>query len=132
LTGLPVFPEECHVKSLQKRIKKKDTSFIDPQWKHASFAEGVLVHVIQRCWEYKPEDRISIGALVQLLRAAVEENKTKQHQPPSSQQRRLPPPPPPLGKKRRQKSDNATTTLIRRKEAPSRQQPPKPSQSKSQ
>jgi hypothetical protein len=132
LTGLPPFPEECHVRSLQKRIKKKETSWIDPQWKRASFAEGVLVHVIERCWEYKPEDRISIGALVQLLRAAVEENKTKQHQPPppppSVSSQRLPPPRRPLGKKTRRRPTNATTPLIQPRETPPRQKPPKPHQ----
>jgi serine/threonine protein kinase len=78
LTGLYPFYQECRSKYVQKRVKNKEKPHINPRWKTHSFAEGILVDLIEQCWEYKPEDRIEIGQLVLRLREAVAENKRRQ------------------------------------------------------
>jgi hypothetical protein len=69
------FYEECNYEIIQKRIIQRETAYIDPRWRNHSFAEGLLVDIIEKCWEYEPDDRIDIGELVLLLRQAVAENE---------------------------------------------------------
>jgi hypothetical protein len=69
-----VFYEECDYEIIQRRIIGRETPYIDPRWRNHSFAEGLLVDIMEKCWEYNPDDRIEIGQLVLLLRQAVAEN----------------------------------------------------------
>jgi hypothetical protein len=69
--------EECRSKHVQKRVKNKETPYINPKWKTRSFAEGVLVDLMKQCWKYEPERRIDIGQLVLRLREAVAENEKR-------------------------------------------------------
>jgi hypothetical protein len=77
------FYEECNYDAIQQRIIQRETAYIDPRWRNHSFAEGLLVDIMEKCWEYDPNDRIEIGQLVLLLRQAVAENEQhealKQH-----------------------------------------------------
>jgi serine/threonine protein kinase len=77
MTGMYPFYHECSSKAVQKRVKKKETPFIDPRWRKHSFAEAALVKVIRQCWAYRPADRIDIGSMVLQLREAVEENQAR-------------------------------------------------------
>jgi hypothetical protein len=63
-------------KLIHKKIKAGDTGYIDPRYKDRSFAEAKLAEIIPLCWEYDPDKRIDIFHLVELLRAAVKENKS--------------------------------------------------------
>lgn len=78
LTGLSPFYDTCyHTKEVQERVKKGDKPYIDPRWRTNSFAEGKIVELIERCFEYDPEDRIDIFEAVRFLRDAVEENERR-------------------------------------------------------
>lgn len=48
---------------------------MDPRYKERSFAEGKLVELMEKCWKYDPDERISIFEAVEFLRKAVEANK---------------------------------------------------------
>lgn len=77
LTGLYPFYQHCHSKSVQKRVKNKETPYINPKWRTRSFAERILVDLMNQCWAYEPEHRIDIGQLVLRLREAVAENEKR-------------------------------------------------------
>ena len=78
LTGLYVFYEECDEAVAQQRVIDGEWPYIDERWSNNSFAEARLVDIMQQCWTYNADDRIDIGALVLLLREAVEENRKRQ------------------------------------------------------
>lgn len=80
MTGMFPFYHECTSKAVQKRVKNKETPFIDPRWRKRSFAEAALVKVIRQCWAYYPADRIDISSMILQLREAVEENQTRRRQ----------------------------------------------------
>ena len=75
MTGLWVFYTTDDDQVTQKKIIGGKTAYLDPRYARRSFAEGKLVEVMLRCWEYEPEDRIDIFEVVDILRKAVEENK---------------------------------------------------------
>jgi serine/threonine protein kinase len=78
LTGLSPFYESCyHTSEVQEKVKKGEKPYIDPRWRNNSFAEGRIVELIERCFEYKPEDRIDIFEAVRFLRDAVAENERR-------------------------------------------------------
>jgi hypothetical protein len=77
MTGMFPFYHECTSKAVQKRVKKKETPFIDPRWRKHSFAEAALVKVMQQGWAYHADDRIDISSMVLQLREAVEENRRR-------------------------------------------------------
>lgn len=60
-----------------KHIRQGEKPYFDPRWKENSFAEGELVKIIYKCWERKPDQRLSATELVLLLRQAVEENRKR-------------------------------------------------------
>ena len=57
----------------QKKLIKGNTAYIDDRWRTHSFITSKLVEVMEKCWAYKPEDRIDIFEAVRMLRAAKEE-----------------------------------------------------------
>ena len=56
---------------VKDRIKKGEKAYIDPRYKERSVAEAKLVEIIDRCHEFKPDDRPSIFEVVEFLRTAL-------------------------------------------------------------
>eukprot|EP00586_Coscinodiscus_wailesii_P018368 CAMPEP_0172497374 /NCGR_PEP_ID=MMETSP1066-20121228/99037_1 /TAXON_ID=671091 /ORGANISM="Coscinodiscus wailesii, Strain CCMP2513" /LENGTH=363 /DNA_ID=CAMNT_0013270107 /DNA_START=655 /DNA_END=1746 /DNA_ORIENTATION=- len=75
LTGLWNFYAYEDDAAIQKMIIKGDTAYVDERYETRSYAEGALVKIMKRCWEYEPEDRPDIFEVVTFLRNAFEENK---------------------------------------------------------
>jgi len=74
LTGLWVYPDDQDMSVMRDKIINGTLTSIDSRYKTHSFAEGKLVEIIQRIWEYNPRKRPSIFEIVQFLREAVEMN----------------------------------------------------------
>jgi serine/threonine protein kinase len=55
------------------KISKGLKPYVDPRYKTRSFAEGKLVEVLERCWEFDQDKRTSIFEVLDYLRSAVEE-----------------------------------------------------------
>ena len=80
LTGVCPMYDTCSEKDAANQIRDGHEPFLHPSWAEHSFAEGQLVHVIQDCLAYDPQDRLSITELVQRLRWAVRENRRQTSQ----------------------------------------------------
>jgi len=63
---------------VKKKVKAGEVPYIDERWRTRSYAEGKLVELIERCYAFKPDERIDIFDTVRFLRDAVEEN-TRHH-----------------------------------------------------
>jgi len=74
LTGLYPFNEAPNSKWTKEQVKKGIKPEIDPRWKTRSYIEGKLVELIKRCWEFNPDDRISMFEAVEFLEQVAEEN----------------------------------------------------------
>jgi len=74
LTGLWVFYDEPHTSGIQRRIKKGETAYINPQFKERSFQEAKLVEAIEWCHKFNPDDRPTVFELVAFLRQAIEDS----------------------------------------------------------
>lgn len=59
----------------QKKLINGETAYIDQRYKDRSYAEKILVEIMEKCWAFKPEDRIDIFEAARLLREAVKENE---------------------------------------------------------
>jgi hypothetical protein len=73
LTGLWVFSTEPDDDGVKKRILAGEKPFVDDRFRNSSSnaEQAWLVHVMERCWEHDPKNRIDIFTAVQLLRAAL-------------------------------------------------------------
>lgn len=78
LTGVYPFYDTLETKEVQKKVKAGEVPYIDERWRTRSYAEGKLVELIERCYAFKPDERIDIFDTVRFLRDAVEEN-TRHH-----------------------------------------------------
>jgi serine/threonine protein kinase len=83
LTGLWPFydyqSDRHHVQQshrIQRQLLKGERAYIDPRYLSRSYAENKLVEVMEKTWEFSPNDRISIFQVVKALRKAVKDNKT--------------------------------------------------------
>jgi serine/threonine protein kinase len=76
LTGLPPF-YTTDEKGAAEMVKRGKKPFIDPRWRNNSFAEGKIVELIELCYPFKPEDRITIFEAIKFLREAVAENERR-------------------------------------------------------
>jgi len=74
LTGLWVFYDTEDDTVVQKRIKKGETAYIDSRYRTRSYAEGVMVEIIEKCWVRNSSQRIDIFELVKYLKKAVIKN----------------------------------------------------------
>ena len=72
LTGLWVFYENEDDEVVQKKIMDGETAFIDERYRTRSYIEGRMVEIIERCWDYKPEERATIFEVVEYLRETKE------------------------------------------------------------
>jgi serine/threonine protein kinase len=75
LTGLNPFYDLLHTNEVRKAVKDGKTAYIDPRWSNHSYPEKMIAEVIPKCWEYKPEDRMTIFELVTYFRDAMKEYK---------------------------------------------------------
>ncbi len=73
LTGLNPLYDSKSTKDVVQQVLAGKTAYIDPRWKERSPAEATLAELIPRCFEFKPQNRISIFELVDHLKKAVSE-----------------------------------------------------------
>ena len=59
----------------QKKLIDRELPYVDSRYRNRTYAEGRLVDIMEQCWEYDPDERISIFQVVKLLREAVVENQ---------------------------------------------------------
>ena len=59
---------------VQKKLIDGELPYVDLRYKERSFAERKLIELMEKCWIYDPNERISIFDAVDFLRKAVEEN----------------------------------------------------------
>ena len=52
---------------------KGETAFIDPRYRQRSKEEAKLVEIIEKCFLFEPEKRISIFDIVRMLEDAIDE-----------------------------------------------------------
>jgi hypothetical protein len=68
----------------QQKVIGGKTAFVDPRYKARSYAEAKLVEIMEKCWEFDPDQRIDMFEVVRLLREVVSENerlsKTKKNE----------------------------------------------------
>ena len=62
---------------VHKKLIRGELPAIDPRYRERSYAEGRLVELMERCWLYDPDDRISIFDAVAFLRDTVRENEAR-------------------------------------------------------
>jgi len=75
LTGLRIFYGVTDDEVVQEKVIGGETAYIDPRYRQHSYPESILVHAIEQCWKYDPDERVDIFRLVEFLRSAVKENK---------------------------------------------------------
>lgn len=68
LTGLFPFYEVWETNVVMHLAGGGQKPYIDPRYKTRSFIEGRLVEIMERCFEYEPENRASIFEVVAFLR----------------------------------------------------------------
>lgn len=78
LTGVAPIHDVCSEDSVGQFIVGGHLPFIHPKWAWHSYAESQLAEIIMECLVYDPEDRISIGDLVQRLRQVAWENRRRE------------------------------------------------------
>ena len=67
LTGLWPFYEYKKSSVVKPKIKNGERPFVDERYRTRSFIESRLVTIMERMWEYRPEDRPTIFEVVQYL-----------------------------------------------------------------
>ncbi len=67
--------EETNDDVVQKKVIAGIHPYVDPRYRERSLAERKLVELMEQCWIYNPDERISIFEAVTFLRDAVEENE---------------------------------------------------------
>mmetsp|Transcript_31945 Transcript_31945/g.70203 ORF Transcript_31945/g.70203 Transcript_31945/m.70203 type:complete len:592 (+) Transcript_31945:254-2029(+) len=77
LTGLEPFYTVDDDKVVHEKMKRGATAYIDDRYRTRSFAESKLVDLIELCFKYDPEERITIFEAVNFLRKALEENEKR-------------------------------------------------------
>jgi serine/threonine protein kinase len=77
LTGLRPFYDANDIETVQQKVIDGETPLIDPRYRGRSYAEGKLVEIIERCWEYYPDKRIDMFRVADFLREAVAENEKR-------------------------------------------------------
>lgn len=63
---------------MQQKITSAQKPYIDDRYRTRSYAERKLVEVMEKCWHFEPEKRITIFDAVKILREAVKENERRQ------------------------------------------------------
>lgn len=74
ITGLWNFYDTDDDGVVHEKLIGKKLPYVDPRWKERSFGEKKLVELMEKCWVYDPDERISIFEAVEFLRKAIKEN----------------------------------------------------------
>jgi len=75
LTGYPPFYHLEGVEELNATLSRGETAFVDPRFRDRSPGERVLADLIPRCWDHNPDNRVGIVEMVEILEAAVLDDK---------------------------------------------------------
>ena len=67
LTGLWPFYEDKPYSAVQRKILQEERPYIDDRYREGSYIEHKLVEIMERMWEFKPQDRPSIFEVVEFL-----------------------------------------------------------------
>lgn len=73
LTGLWNFYDIDDDATVHEKLIDGELAYIDPRYKRRSYEESKLVELMQKCWAYEPDERISIFDAVQFLRQAIKD-----------------------------------------------------------
>jgi hypothetical protein len=60
---------------VQKKVIAGMHPYVDSRYKERSFIERKLIELMEQCWIYNPDERISIFDAVEFLRKTVKEHK---------------------------------------------------------
>lgn len=74
LTGLWNFYDVDDDGEVHTMLIDQKLAYVDPRFRKRSFAEKKLVELMEKCWIYDPNDRISIFETVEFLRNVIKEN----------------------------------------------------------
>ena len=74
LTGLEPFYDVNDDEVVHRKMKRGETAYIDDRYRTRSFAESKLVKLIEKCFVFDPEERITIFEAVRFLQEAINEN----------------------------------------------------------
>uniref|UniRef100_A0A7S3PTU5 Protein kinase domain-containing protein n=1 Tax=Chaetoceros debilis TaxID=122233 RepID=A0A7S3PTU5_9STRA len=77
LTGLFVFYQypDIHQKDLEKKILDGEKPYLDPRYKGRDWIQDRLILIMERCWEFEPDERVDIFEIVSFLRHTLEAAK---------------------------------------------------------
>ena len=74
LTGMWVFYDIVNDDDVPVSLVLNGTRpFVDPRWRTHGFIESKLVEVMEQCWTYNADERISIFEVVRQLRQVKKE-----------------------------------------------------------
>lgn len=62
---------------VQKKLIDGKLAYVDSRWGERSFGEKKLIELMEKCWIYDPDERISIFGAVDFLRKAIKENEAR-------------------------------------------------------
>ena len=74
LTGLEPFYDVNDDEVVHRKMKRGETAYIDDRYRTRSFAESKLVELIEKCFAFDPEERITIFEAARFLQEAINEN----------------------------------------------------------
>lgn len=89
LTGLYPFYvfDGYHEDKVKEKVKAGEKPFVDPRYRTRSYAEGILVDIMEACWAYHAKDRPALQTVIVQLQAAAdymeehkEEHSSKEEQ----------------------------------------------------
>ncbi|KAL7540176.1 hypothetical protein ACHAXR_009931 [Thalassiosira sp. AJA248-18] len=75
LTGLWNFYDTDDDEVVQTKLIDGKLPFVDSRYRDRSFAEKKLIELMEKCWIYDPDERISMFDAVTFLRKAIKENE---------------------------------------------------------
>lgn len=77
LTGLWIFYENTDDEVVSEKIVNGTTAFIDDRYRKRSYIEGRMVELVEKCWTYERDKRITIFEAVDFLRDTVKEHERR-------------------------------------------------------
>lgn len=77
ITGLWNFYDTDDDEVVQKKLIDGKLAYVDSRWGERSFGEKKLIELMEKCWIYDPDERISIFGAVDFLRKAIKENEAR-------------------------------------------------------
>mmetsp|Transcript_9348 Transcript_9348/g.21083 ORF Transcript_9348/g.21083 Transcript_9348/m.21083 type:complete len:691 (+) Transcript_9348:93-2165(+) len=77
ITGLWNFYDTDDDGVVHKKLIGGKLPYVDPRYNERSFGEKKLIELMEKCWVYDPDERISIFEAVNFLRKAIKENEAQ-------------------------------------------------------